>query len=78
VPTSFPAAKGQALGQFVYNMACAGQQGMANLGLSPLPPNLVQDDFNAIGRLVGADEPATPTATNCANPTIDGSMPLPT
>ena len=34
-------------------MACAGQQQMATLGYSPLPPNLVQEDFNAIGRLNG-------------------------
>ncbi len=45
--------KGQALGQFVDFMACAGQQQMATLGYSPLPPNLVQEDFNAIGRLNG-------------------------
>ena len=34
-------------------MACAGQQKMAFLGYSPLPPNLVQEDFDAIGRLNG-------------------------
>ena len=32
---------------------CAGQEQMATLGYSPLPPNLVQEDFDAIGRLNG-------------------------
>ena len=49
----FAADKGAALGQFINFMACAGQEKMALLGYSPLPPNLVQEDFNAIGRLNG-------------------------
>ena len=40
-------------------MACAGQQQMALLGYSPLPPNLVQEDFDAIGRLNGGVQPPT-------------------
>ncbi len=49
--------KGKEIGQFVDFLACAGQQKMAQLGYSPLPPNLVQEDFDAIGRLNGAKEP---------------------
>ncbi len=75
--TSFPPAKGQALGQFVDFLACAGQDQMAQLGYSPLPPNLVQEDFNAIGRLPGGQDPGTVTSTNCKNPYVDGQTPLP-
>jgi phosphate transport system substrate-binding protein len=75
--SSFPAAKGQALGQFAAFMACAGQQKMALLGYSPLPPNLVQEDFNAIGRMNGGVQPPAPTASNCQNPYVDGQTPLP-
>jgi phosphate transport system substrate-binding protein len=49
--SSFAPDRGQALGQFVSFLACAGQQKMALLGYSPLPPNLVQEDFDAVGRL---------------------------
>ncbi len=75
--SSFPSAKGQALGQFVAFLACAGQQKMALLGYSPLPPNLVQEDFNAIGRMNGGQEPPPVTAANCKNPYVDGQTPLP-
>ena len=57
-------------------MACAGQQQMATLGYSPLPPNLVQEDFDAIGRLNGGVEPPTVTAATCKNPYVDGQIPL--
>ncbi len=75
--SSFPAQKGQALGQFAGFLACAGQSKMAQLGYSPLPPVLVQEDFNAIGRLNGGQQPAPPTAANCKNPYVDGEIPLP-
>jgi len=75
--SSFPADKGQALGQFVSFIACAGQEKMALLGYSPLPPNLVQDDFDAVGRLNGGQEPPPPTPANCRNPYVDGETPLP-
>jgi phosphate transport system substrate-binding protein len=75
--SSFPPAKGQALGQFVAFLACAGQQKMALLGYSPLPPNLVQEDFNAIGRLNGGVEPPKVSPTDCQNPYVDGQTPLP-
>jgi len=77
-PTSpFPTAKGQALGQFASFLACAGQEKMATLGYSPLPPVLVQEDFNAIGRLNGGQQPPPPNAANCKNPYVDGEIPLP-
>jgi phosphate transport system substrate-binding protein len=75
--SSFPSPKGQALGQFVAFMACAGQQKMALLGYSPLPPNLVQEDFDAVGRMNGGQEPPPVSASNCKNPYVDGQTPLP-
>jgi len=77
-PTSpFAPQKGQALGQFVSFLACAGQEKMANLGYSPLPPVLVQEDFDAIGRMNGGQQPPAPTAANCKNPYVDGETVLP-
>ena len=69
--------RGNELGQFIAFMACAGQEKMALLGYSPLPPNLVQEDFNAVGRLNGGVQPPAPTAANCHNPYVDGEVPLP-
>ncbi len=76
-PSTFPSQKGQALGQFVSFLACAGQEKMADLGYSPLPPNLVQEDFNAVGHLNGAQEPPPVSPSNCKNPYVDGEIPLP-
>jgi ABC-type phosphate transport system substrate-binding protein len=76
-PSTFPASKGAALGQFASYIACAGQEKMALLGYSPLPPNLVQEDFNAVGRLNGGVQPPSPTPANCKNPYVDGETPLP-
>ncbi len=75
--SSFASQKGQALGTFIAYVACAGQQDMADLGYSPLPPNLVQEDFNAIGRLNGGVEPPPVSAATCKNPYVDGQTPLP-
>jgi phosphate transport system substrate-binding protein len=69
--------RGQALGQFVTFLACAGQQKMALLGYSPLPPNLVQEDFDAVGRLNGGHEPPPVSPSDCQNPYVDGQTPLP-
>jgi ABC-type phosphate transport system substrate-binding protein len=76
-PANFPSAKGQALGKFVAYLACAGQDKMALLGYSPLPPNLVQEDFDAIGRLPGGQEPPKVSPADCPNPYVDGQTPLP-
>jgi phosphate transport system substrate-binding protein len=75
--SSFSPAKGATLGQFVNFVACTGQQDMAQLGYSPLPPNLVAEDFVAVGRLNGGSEPPPPTAANCKNPYVDGQTSLP-
>ena len=41
--------QGAELGQFIPFVACLGQSKMANLGYTPLPPNLVEDDFRPQG-----------------------------
>ena len=69
--------KGAVLGQFVKFFACEGQQAAGQLGYSPLPPNLVQDDFDAIRRINGAANPGTVNAQNCPNPYVDGQTVLP-
>lgn len=72
VPSPVSDAEGAEIGQFVQYLACGGQQPLSDLGYAPLPANLIQDDFDAIGRLNGAVEPAPPTAATCANPTLGG------
>lgn len=67
------AAQGAELSQFISFVACLGQAKMDALGYVPLPPNLVEDDFQAAGRLPGGTEPPPPTAQNCANPTLGSS-----
>ena len=75
-PSPFSTQKGQELGQFVNFLACAGQDSMATLGYSPLPPNLVQEDFWAIGRLNGGVEPPAVSPATCKNPYVDGQTVL--
>jgi phosphate transport system substrate-binding protein len=70
-------AKGKVLGQFVDYFACAGQQAAGQLGYSPLPPNLVQEDLNGIARITGAAAPPKLSASTCKNPYVDGQTPLP-
>jgi hypothetical protein len=50
---------------------------MAQLGYSPLPPNLVQEDFNAIGRMNGGQQPPPVSSSTCKNPYVDGQTHLP-
>jgi phosphate transport system substrate-binding protein len=73
-PTStdapFTAEKGTVLGKFILYFACTGQQWASRLGYSPLPPNLVLNDFGVVKRIPGA--PAPPPLKNCDNPTITG------
>ncbi len=68
------AAEGSELSQFIAFVACLGQSHVAQLGYTPLPPNLVEDDFQAAGRLPGGVTPPPPTAANCPNPTITGGL----
>ena len=54
-------AKGAVLGRFIQFLACQGQLAAQQLGYSPLPPNLVEDDFQAIQRINGAAAPPPPS-----------------
>jgi phosphate transport system substrate-binding protein len=65
------AAEGAVLGQFIEFFACQGQQSAQDLGYSPLPPNLVNDDFAGIKRINGAAAPpASVNATTCNDPYV--------
>jgi ABC-type phosphate transport system substrate-binding protein len=65
------AARGAVLGQFVEFFACQGQQSAVPLGYSPLPPNLVDDDFAGISRINGAAAPpSTVNAQTCNDPYV--------
>lgn len=70
--SGFSPAKGAVLGRWIIYIACQGQQDAAPLGYSPLPPNLVADDFAAVRRIPGAPRPPPLTASGCPNPTITG------
>lgn len=59
--------------QFVQFLACQGQEAAGELGYSPLPPNLVQADFDAVQRIDGVQLP-TPTASNCPDPYVTGAF----
>jgi ABC-type phosphate transport system substrate-binding protein len=59
---------------FIQYVACAGQETMSDLGYSPIPANLVLDDFQAAGRLPGGTTPPPPNAQNCPNPYITGAL----
>ena len=72
--STYPSDKGSELGQFVSFLACAGQVKMAELGYSPLPTNLVQEDFDAVGRLTGGRQPPPPTPATCQNPDVTGVL----
>lgn len=73
-PVTMGTSQGAEMAQFIHFVACDGQAKMATLGYSPLPPNLVEDDFQAAGRLPGGTTPPPPTAQNCANPYITGAV----
>ncbi len=61
------------LGKWIIYIACAGQKEAAPLGYSPLPPNLVKADFEAVRRIPGAPKPPPLTPQGCPNPTITGA-----
>ena len=69
---TFPTAKGAELGKFVEYVICAGQNEATPLGYTPIPKNLVLDDYAAIKRIPGAPPP--PPLSQCANPTLHGSI----
>jgi phosphate transport system substrate-binding protein len=64
-------------GDYVEFIACQGQETAAALGYTPIPPNLVVDDFNAVNRIAGATQLPAPTASNCPNPYLTGALALP-
>jgi phosphate transport system substrate-binding protein len=66
--------EGNEMAQFIAYVACLGQSNMATLGYSPLPENLVLDDFQAAARLPGGFLPPSPTPENCKNPYITGAL----
>ncbi len=71
--SEIPSSKQAVEAQYVEFLACAGQEAAGKLGYSPLPLNLVQADFDAVGRITGT-EPAAPTAANCPDPFITGAF----
>ena len=74
-----PAAVGVVQADYVKFIACQGQQSAGALGYTPIPPNLVQDDFDAINRINQGGAPPLPpaTAANCPNPYLTGQLQLP-
>jgi ABC-type phosphate transport system substrate-binding protein len=74
-----PAAVGVVLADYVKFIACQGQQSAGPLGYTPIPPNLVQDDFDAINRINQGGAPPLPpaNAANCPNPYLTGQLQLP-
>ncbi len=75
VPTTgLDPAKGDVISKFMAYFACAGQQKATILGYSPLPANLVKVVFDAIGQVPGHANFPAPTAANCANPALTGSL----
>lgn len=67
------AGKSQTLAKWMSYIACDGQVSMAQLGYSPLPPNLSQEMANSVARLTGT-APTTLSAANCTNPRFRGSL----
>jgi phosphate transport system substrate-binding protein len=62
----------ETLRRWLRYIACDGQVEMANIGYSPLPPNLSQEIANSIARMYGGRAPERLTAANCANPRFRG------
>ena len=69
--TGFDPAKGAVLGKWIIHRLRRPEA--APLGYSPLPPNLVKADFEAVRRIPGAPKPPPLTAAACPNPTITGA-----
>ena len=56
-------SKGETLGRFILYIACHGQTEAAPLGYAPMPVNLVEAVFQAVGNIPGA--PAPPNMNTC-------------
>ena len=66
-------AQGAVLGKFISFLACQGQVSAGQLGYSPIPPNLIADDFAAIRRIPGAAPPPALNGQDCPNPYLTGA-----
>jgi phosphate transport system substrate-binding protein len=66
----------ETMSAFMRYVACEGQVKMADIGYSPLPPNLSQEMANSIARMNGT-APETLTRENCANPRFDPNFAFP-
>lgn len=76
--TGYSSQMAAELGSFIQFFACYGQQSAVTLGYSPLPPILVERDFQAVDRIVGAAKaPPAPTPANCSDPYVNGTLPFP-
>jgi phosphate transport system substrate-binding protein len=65
----------ETLAKWMRYIACDGQVQMAQIGYSPLPPNLSQEMSNSIARMEGnGAKPEILTAQNCANPRFKGNL----
>lgn len=61
------------LARWMRYIACDGQSRMADIGYSPLPPNLSQEVVNSVQRMTGEAAPQL-NRSNCANPRFRGSL----
>ena len=67
-PPGFDPAKGAVLGKWIIYIACAGQKEAAPLGYSPLPPNLVKADFQAVAADPGSAQAAAADTAGLPQP----------
>jgi len=70
----FDRSKGYVLGTWIIYIACGGQREAAPLGYSPIPPNLIQADFDAVRRIPGAPAPPPIDPQHCPNPTVKAAV----
>jgi phosphate ABC transporter phosphate-binding protein len=69
---NFTTDKGYTLGTFGSYLLCQEQQQVTTLSYAPLPLNLVENGYAALGKVPGAQLPATLSAflSGCGNPTL--------
>ncbi|WP_163569328.1 substrate-binding domain-containing protein [Fodinicola feengrottensis] len=67
-------ARAQQMAKWLDYIACDGQVKMAQIGYSPLPPNLSQEIQNSITRMSPKAKGRTLNAGNCRNPQFSGSL----
>ena len=70
--------KGAVEGRFIMFLACKGQQSAGRSATRPCHPTSWRTISRPSARIAGAaPPPSAPTASNCQNPYVDGSTPLP-